>query len=644
MWRYIFAAILALTAVLFQKQLYFYFWVLGVDELPAYIVPSVSTADASPFPSPEIYSPLNGSVDSLRILRLLPGSKGLSCRIETTTFHEQPRYRALSYEWGSRHRTLPIVINGVKTRVGRNLWDALYHLRHEQKEQVLWADAICINQYDLAEKAQQVPRMNFIYRRAVEVIVWLGPNQPSRSVDLDRMARWALTPPTIDKTYHQDWWHEAVPWLFHLVHANYWRRTWIVQEIGEASKLVVHFGKQSLSWDAFISAVATYRKCFPRAFGTDRISALEHVRNSKREGEIYALTDLISIFRDTFCKEPHDKIYAFLGMAADDSSNFIPAAYDKSLAEVYSDVMQFLSGSAIDRASKEVELVHMSALVRQLLTREIGIAVSVYEKPESVLRQAEPYTYYENGLSDKDGKTELVAKIAYHKVWHEWQYKRHQKETTYWLPSEPESLDLWTNFTRLPYQKPRLRAKGIELGKIESFGPTIETFLTANHVSKAWKTNIIQKFAGKPIQKKMIALCERLLDIVGQEVAAKSIDSITAFRSLNASTITQPLDSARLFIGSNGFLGIASPEAQIGDHVVQFWKSSASAIVRREGDGSEEGEFSVVGRCGIVKEGYSHDWDIPRDKPRFLSGSASSVILHMDISTLTLLTLDSLDL
>jgi hypothetical protein len=645
MWPAIWATVLCFAGVYFREQLYFYVWVLGVDEAPAYIVPSIfSTADASPFPCPQIYSPLNQSVDSLRILRLLPGSSGLSCRTETTTFREQPRYRALSYEWGSSDRTMPIVINNIETRVGQNLWEALYHLRHSREEQVLWADAICINQHDLAEKARLVPQMNLIYRRAAEVIVWLGPHQAPKAVDLNKMASWAFAPPKIDKTYHKNWWHEAVPWLFDLMHANYWKRTWIIQEIGEAVRLSVHFGKQSLSWEAFNSAVATYRICFPRALWTDRISALEDLRKSRREGEIYALTDLISIFRDTFCKVSHDKIYAFLGMAADDSPNFIPAAYNKSRAEVYSDIMQFLSGSTIDIAVKEVELVHMSALVRRLLTREMGTTVDIDEKPRSVLRQAEPYTYYERGEPDKDGKTELVAKTAYHKVWHEWQHSRHQQKTTYWLPTGPERLDLWTDFDPLPWQSAALKAKGIVLGKIESFGPTIEMFLTSNRVSKAWKKMIIQSFPEKPIQKKMIALYERLLDVVGREAAARSIDSITAFRSNNESTTTRATDSARLFIGSNGFLGIASPGVHIGDHVVHFWKSSASAIVRREGDSSEHGEYSVVGRCSIVKEGYSHDWDTPQDKPNFLSGDESSVYLHMDINTLTALTLNSLDL
>ena len=171
----------------------------------------------------------------------------------------------------------------------------------------------------------------------------------------------------------------------------------------------VHFGTRSLSWEAFYSAVKTYKKCFPSAFATDRISTLENLRNSRQEGELYTLTDLISTFRDTYCRLPHDKIYAFIGMATDDSPSLIPAAYNKPLFEVYSDVMHFLSSSTTKRAVNEVELVYMSALIRRLLTRKWRKTVEINQKPGSALRQEEPYTFFENGLCDKDGKENLRA-------------------------------------------------------------------------------------------------------------------------------------------------------------------------------------------------------------------------------------------
>ena len=139
-WFHTLALLVCLAACIYQDELYY-----------RLIAPK---AYGSPFPSSQIYTPLNQSVDSLRILRLLPGTKTLSCVTEIVAFQEQPRYRAISYTWGATPRTLPIHINGVKTRISENLWEALYHLRHPSEERVLWADSVSINQHDLAKKPE----------------------------------------------------------------------------------------------------------------------------------------------------------------------------------------------------------------------------------------------------------------------------------------------------------------------------------------------------------------------------------------------------------------------------------------------------------------------------------------------------------
>ncbi|KAL8879863.1 MAG: hypothetical protein Q9198_002611 [Flavoplaca austrocitrina] len=155
---------------------------------------------------------------------------------------------------------------------------------------------------------------------------------------------------------------------------------------------------------------------------------------------------------------------------------------------------------------------------------------------------------------------------------------------------------------------------------------------------------IIQQFAGKPSQKIMIALYERLHVVIGQQAtSAASIDWIIPLRPNIESTTNSTTDLPRLFTGSSGFFGIASPGASVGDQVVQFWGSSAAAIVRkgkrRSADGAED---SVVAHGSIVKEGYSHDWDVPKDKDKFAIGHEGSTIrLHLDLNTLTAMTLNS---
>ena len=64
--------------------------------------------------------------------------------------------------------------DGIALPVSQNLYDALWQLTKVDDVTYVWIDAICINRADRAERSQQVARMNKIFSRAKEVIVWLA--------------------------------------------------------------------------------------------------------------------------------------------------------------------------------------------------------------------------------------------------------------------------------------------------------------------------------------------------------------------------------------------------------------------------------------------------------------------------------------
>ncbi|KAI1407516.1 HET-domain-containing protein [Hypoxylon sp. FL1857] len=93
------------------------------------------------------------------------------------------QYSALSYTWC--HPVLDdfkddlshaIICDGQRMPIGLNLNDALQHIYVESDiaPSLLWVDAICINQSDLAERSEQVALMTSIYFNAANVVVWLG--------------------------------------------------------------------------------------------------------------------------------------------------------------------------------------------------------------------------------------------------------------------------------------------------------------------------------------------------------------------------------------------------------------------------------------------------------------------------------------
>jgi hypothetical protein len=110
----------------------------------------------------------------------------------------------LSYTWGSAALTKQILIDGHIISVRENLalfLEALTEHHHtescDQRQRIddhlhlpvsrLWADYVCINQDDLAEKSSQVALMHRIYKLAAGVCAWLGPSTP----DSEHWFNWA---------------------------------------------------------------------------------------------------------------------------------------------------------------------------------------------------------------------------------------------------------------------------------------------------------------------------------------------------------------------------------------------------------------------------------------------------------------------
>lgn len=118
-----------------------------------------------------------------RVVVLAPGDFGTpliatleAVRIDSLT--PRTTYDAISYAWGEA--LFPHLLhlhNGQKLALTESLHSALQHLRHTRKHPRLrfWADAVCINQSNDAERSAQVAVMSDIFAAAADVLVWLGP-------------------------------------------------------------------------------------------------------------------------------------------------------------------------------------------------------------------------------------------------------------------------------------------------------------------------------------------------------------------------------------------------------------------------------------------------------------------------------------
>ena len=117
----------------------------------------------------------------IRLLYLLPGEAGdqLQGVINHVPYQSAGTYRALSYVWGTDQRTQDLITPDGVLRITFSLNKALQGLRHKNKAIMLWADAICINQKNYTEKAQQVRLLPQIFQTAASTYAFLDGDKGS---------------------------------------------------------------------------------------------------------------------------------------------------------------------------------------------------------------------------------------------------------------------------------------------------------------------------------------------------------------------------------------------------------------------------------------------------------------------------------
>ncbi|KAL8788307.1 MAG: hypothetical protein Q9195_007363 [Heterodermia aff. obscurata] len=228
--------------------------------------------------------------DQIRLLILHPGKKGedsIQCSFHVASLSEVPEYEALSYYWGTEPETCEIRIRNLKSEkhstrakklsdpwrkvkeriklerfhVRPNLHAALSQLREQNRNLVLWVDALCINQEDVIEKTQQVQQMARIYSKAHRVLVWLGAGNKKceealgfidNILDLksfDTMATDEKSPPK---------WAALVE----LMRCDWFSRRWVIQELALAKDATLHYNDQIVKWKDFADAVAIFATRF----------------------------------------------------------------------------------------------------------------------------------------------------------------------------------------------------------------------------------------------------------------------------------------------------------------------------------------------------------------------------------------------
>ncbi|KAF2272457.1 HET-domain-containing protein, partial [Westerdykella ornata] len=175
-----------------------------------------------------VHTPLNDPAKEIRIATIYPSASidsPVLCGLSTFTLSTAPDYEALSYCWGDENDSRPIFLRGRPYRVTTNLFSALRQLRRAETERRIWIDSICINQSSHHEKNHQIPLMGDIYKRAKQVVAWLGDSDEETRIALDLLTDWTATTKRLSDYRPPSW--DA---LCNLLERPYWTRLWALQE------------------------------------------------------------------------------------------------------------------------------------------------------------------------------------------------------------------------------------------------------------------------------------------------------------------------------------------------------------------------------------------------------------------------------
>jgi hypothetical protein len=219
--------------------------------------------------------PISPSRHAFRLLRLLKGDEDpIQCQLLESTLappEDVRDYAALSYVWGSVSRPCEIKINGWKVAVTKTVYLALRDLRYQEEDRFLWIDALCIDQENKEERGQQVQRMGSIYSKAEQVIIWLGEATYDTDYIMHYMKQlekesikhasgnqkitdeqWASIWLAVVHCLSDDQRDLLVKGFLSLLHRNWFKRVWVIQETANARAAEIVCGSSSISASIFV--------------------------------------------------------------------------------------------------------------------------------------------------------------------------------------------------------------------------------------------------------------------------------------------------------------------------------------------------------------------------------------------------------
>ncbi|KAH7026689.1 heterokaryon incompatibility protein-domain-containing protein [Microdochium trichocladiopsis] len=279
-------------------------------------------------------------------------------------------YFAISYNWGTDSRGEIIEVDGGRFAVTTNLFRLLQDICLKRPGDLFWADAICIDQSNHAEKSHQVQQMPHIYEAAEQVCIYLAEvhlmdadycrSDAVRALtraqeNFDRITRgqyWPVDSPIWKSAWDSSWagrefnlqynTTEQTTAMKTLFSHPWFSRASIIQEVAKARSATIYCYGYHISRRVF----ALMPSIIPIIPGAHYQAILDIMPGPTRTSwwiKDRTLRKLLYKFRESQARFTHDKIYALLGICTDSEARMIlEPDYSKGEEQVAQDAAAML--------------------------------------------------------------------------------------------------------------------------------------------------------------------------------------------------------------------------------------------------------------------------------------------------------------
>ncbi len=311
--------------------------------------------------------------DSFRIAALHLGGADDEIRFSLlpSTFGDgKLEYEAVSYVWGAAEFTDLVYCGERPCRVTPNLLAVLRSLRDQNKDRLLWIDAICINQSNIDERTHQVSRMRDVYSQAKRVVIWMDPSDETLADSAYHLAGLFFAElrknhqlPSLGSEARTLARNRLVnhPWFVkhskptHLFLRNQWfQRVWTFQEAFLAKDAMIFCGRISFPFAPFVASWMFMEslgiklplegaECAKTLFATCAWD-LQTKLNGSVETAATELR-LSTLLRSTYkyrCTDDRDRVFGLLAMVEGERRLSYSPDYHLSVCDVYITVAKLL--------------------------------------------------------------------------------------------------------------------------------------------------------------------------------------------------------------------------------------------------------------------------------------------------------------